>query len=77
MKRTLLAAAITLAAATAQAADPRLTVYSGDYDAVVQSEAMPGSPGFALYEATIGFDLRSGANRVSLVSGSVAVMTPS
>lgn len=67
MTRTLLAVAIsTLFAGAAQAADSRLTVYSGDYDAVVQSDAMPGGPGFALYESTIGFDLRSGANRVSL-----------
>lgn len=67
MTRTLLAVAITsLFSAAASAAEPRLTVYSGDYDAVVQSEAMPGGPGFALYESTIGFDLRSGANRVSL-----------
>jgi hypothetical protein len=67
MTRTLLAVAIgTLFAGSAQAADSRLIVYSGDYDAVVQSDAMPGGPGFALYESTIGFDLRSGANRVSL-----------
>lgn len=67
MTRTLLAVAIvSLFAAAAQAAEPRLTIYSGDYDAVVQSEAMPGGPGFALYESSIGFDLRNGANRVSL-----------
>ena len=66
MKRTLLAAAITLAAATAQAADPRLTVYSGDYDAVVQSEAQPGGPGYALFATELGFDLTSGGNAVSL-----------
>lgn len=66
MTRTLLAVAIAaMITSNAHAAEPRLTVYSGDYDAVVQSEAMPGGPGFALYEAGIGFDLRSGANRVS------------
>jgi len=67
MKRTLLAAAITLAtAAPAQAADTTLTLYSGDYDAVVQSEAMPGGPGYALVSRAIGFDLASGGNNVQL-----------
>ncbi|HEU0153324.1 MAG TPA: DUF4139 domain-containing protein [Arenimonas sp.] len=67
MKRTLLAAAVTLATATAaQAADTTLTLYSGDYDAVVQSEAMPGGPGYALVSRAIGFDLASGSNEVQL-----------
>lgn len=66
MKRTLLAAAITLAATASQAADTRLTIYSGDYDAVVQSEAMPGGPGYALVASVLGFDLASGSNPVSL-----------
>lgn len=66
MKRTLLAAAITLAATATQAADTRLTIYSGDYDAVVQSEAMPGGPGYALVASALGFDLASGSNPVSL-----------
>ena len=61
MTRTLLAVAVSaLFASAAHAAEPRLTVYSGDYDSVVQSEAMPGGPGFALYESTLGFDLRDG-----------------
>lgn len=69
MKPSLLALAVAssiAAVGAAQAATPSLTVYSGDYDAVVQSEAMPGGPGFALYESTIGFDLASGSNRVTL-----------
>lgn len=67
MTRTLLAVAIaSLSTNAALSAEPQLTIYSGDYDAVVQSEAMPGGPGFALYEGRLGFDLRSGANRVSL-----------
>lgn len=62
MTRTLLAAAIaSLITAPALAAESRLTVYSGDYDSVVQSEVMPGGPGFALYESTLGFDLRDGS----------------
>lgn len=61
MTRTLLAVAIaSVVSVPAFAAESRLTVYSGDYDAVVQSEAMPGGPGFALYESTIGFDLGNG-----------------
>ena len=67
MKRTLLAAAITLATATAaHAADTRLTVYSGDYDAVVQSEAQPGGPGYALVASSLRYELASGSNPVSL-----------
>lgn len=69
MTRNLLALATATALSTlapAEAATSQLTVYSGDYDAVVQSEAMPGGPGFALYEATLGFELASGDNRVSL-----------
>ncbi|WP_290885562.1 DUF4139 domain-containing protein [Arenimonas sp.] len=67
MKRTLLAAAIALPTlATADAAETRLTLYSGDYDAVVQSEAMPGGPGYALVASALGFDLASGSNSVSL-----------
>ena len=65
MNRTLIAAATATALfgfATAHAAAPTLTVYSGDYDAVVQSEATPGGPGFALYQSSLGFDLASGQN---------------
>jgi len=71
MNRTLLAAATAatlLGTAPAYAASPALTVYSGDYDAVVQSEAGPGGPGFALFQSTIGFDLRNGDNTLRLGS---------
>ncbi len=69
MNRTLIAAATATALfgiAAAHAAAPTLTVYSGDYDAVVQSDAAPGGPGFALLHSTLGFDLNSGDNAVSL-----------
>jgi hypothetical protein len=69
MNRTPIAAslAVALAAGSAAAADaPRLTVYSGDYDAVAQSTPMPGGPGFALYETTLSFDLAAGDNVESL-----------
>ena len=65
MNRTLLAAATATAlfgVATAHASAPTLTVYSGDYDAVVQSDASPGGPGFALFHSTVGFDLAAGEN---------------
>ena len=69
MNRNLIAAATALALAgafPAQAATPGLTVYSGDYDAVVRSQAMAGGPGFALFDTTLEFDLSSGDNRISL-----------
>ena len=70
MTRTLLASALTtvLAAMThpAHAADNTLTVYSGDFDAVAQSEGQPGGPGCALLERRIGFDLKAGDNDASL-----------
>ena len=65
MNRTLIAVATAAAlsgVAAVHAAPPTLTVYSGDYDAVVQSDASPGGPGFALLHSTVGFDLASGAN---------------
>lgn len=69
MRHTLIALATAAALSSAgqtQAAVPGLTIYSGDYDAVLQSEAMPGGPGYALLETTVGFDLVQGDNRVSL-----------
>ncbi|MBW8367604.1 MAG: DUF4139 domain-containing protein [Arenimonas sp.] len=65
MNRTLIATALATALvglAPAHAATPSLTVYSGDHDAVVQSDATPGGPGFALYRSTLGFDLDAGDN---------------
>jgi len=70
MKFNLLAASTTLGLAimsnTTQAADGSLTIYSGDYESVAQSEANSGGPGFALFERKIGFDLKAGDNEVSL-----------
>jgi len=70
MKINILAASTTLGIALmsnpTQAADGSLTIYSGDYESVSQSEASAGSPGFALFERKIGFDLKSGDNEMSL-----------
>jgi len=70
MKINLLAASTTLGLAlmsnTTQAADGSLTIYSGDYESVAQSEASAGGPGFALFERKIGFDLKAGENDISL-----------
>ena len=70
MTRTLLASALATAlsagATPAARAEGALTVYSGDFDAVSQSEAQPGGPGFALVERRVGFELASGDNAVSL-----------
>ncbi|MFY2764259.1 DUF4139 domain-containing protein [Arenimonas sp. MALMAid1274] len=69
MKTAPLALALVAALASADdthAAPASLTVYSGDYDAVVQSEASPGGPGFALYESMVSFDLATGRTSVRL-----------
>jgi hypothetical protein len=70
MTRTLLASAfataLSAAAAPAAQAEGELTVYSGDFESVSQSEGVPGGPGFALVERRVGFELSSGANTVSL-----------
>jgi len=70
MSRTLLASALATALSAASAApaqaDGRLTIYSGDFDAVSQSEGQPGGPGFALVERKLSFELRDGASEVSL-----------
>ena len=70
MTRTLLASALATAlvaaASPASGADSLLTVYSGDFDSVAQSDGQSGGPGFALVERRIGFDLRTGENEVSL-----------
>ena len=70
MTRTLLASALATAlsatAAPSTRAEGELTVYSGDFESVSQSEGMPGGPGFALVERRVGFDLASGNSTVSL-----------
>ena len=60
---TILAAAMT---SPSQAADRQLTIYSGDFDSVAQSEAQSGGPGFALVENRVAFNLKAGDNQVSL-----------
>jgi hypothetical protein len=70
MTRTLLASALATALAATVAtpvhAEGDLTVYSGDFDSVSQSEGAPGGPGFALVDRHVSFDLKSGDNQVSL-----------
>ena len=55
MSRSTLAFALLAASATtaSSAADTRLTVYSGDYDAVVASASAPGMPGYALVRQSV------------------------
>lgn len=59
MRKTLLAA-MCAASCAAAAADTRLTVYSGDFDAVLQSTSMPGMPGFALVRQAVSLPSRDG-----------------
>lgn len=69
MSRHPLAVATALAftiSASAFAAEGQLTIYSGDFESVTQSEGQPGGPGFALVDRRVGFDLKSGQNIVSL-----------
>jgi len=70
MTRTLLASALATAlgasAATNAHAEGELTVYSGDFDAVSQTEGVPGGPGFALVDRRVGFDLPGGNSNASL-----------
>lgn len=58
MTRTLIALAASVFT-TAQAAEaPRLTIYSGDYDAVVQSPGSSGGPGYALVRQPLQIELK-------------------
>lgn len=88
MNRTVLAASLAAAlaasAATGAFAADTLTVYSGDFDAVAQSEGQPGGSGFALVERGLRFQLKAGQNEVSLAglpramdSSSVVLKPPS
>ncbi|HEX5756002.1 MAG TPA: DUF4139 domain-containing protein [Arenimonas sp.] len=57
MTRTLIALAASVFT-SAQAADaPQLTVYSGDYEAVAQSQSGPGGPGYALLKQPLQIEL--------------------
>ena len=60
---TLLAAAMTT---PSSAANRQITIYSGDFDSVSQSEAQSGGPGFALVESRIAFNVKAGDNIVTL-----------
>lgn len=46
----------------------RLTVYSGDYDALAASGGTPaaGMPGYALVDSTLTYNLKAGANTIAL-----------
>ena len=46
----------------------RLTVYSGDYDALAASGGTPaaGMPGYALVDSTLKYNLKAGANTIGL-----------
>lgn len=66
MIRTLLAIATSAVASATVHAAPQLTIYSGDYDAVVQAPASPGGPGYALYQAPLSFTLATTAQSFSL-----------
>ena len=50
------------------AASTRLTIYSGDYDALALQPPMPqpGMPGFALVETVLRYALQAGANTITL-----------
>lgn len=61
-----LAASLAASVGTAHAADQTLTVYSGDFESVAQSEAQSGGPGFALVERRQSWLLKAGDNRVGL-----------
>lgn len=66
MNRHLLALATAAALATpAMAAEPtRLTIYSGDFDAVARSGGYPANAGHALVDTPLAWDLKSGDNTV-------------
>ncbi|MBB1061937.1 DUF4139 domain-containing protein [Marilutibacter spongiae] len=55
-------------------ASTRLTVYSGDYDALGQlTQPMPGMPGYALVERPLRYTLAAGSNAVTATNVSPAM----
>src|SRR5690606_34522335 len=55
--------------APADAGITRLTIYSGDYDALAREEvARAGMPGYALVERPLHYTLKAGPNAVSATS---------
>jgi hypothetical protein len=69
MRKTILAA--MLAVSCAATAETRLTVYSGDFDAVSASAPAPGMPGFALVRKSVALPTTDGA--VALTGLPVAI----
>jgi len=82
-RATLLASALAAAciAGTAQAGGT-LTIYSGDFEAVAQSDVAPGGPGFALVERDVATQWRAGENTLAIgdmpraLDASSVVVTP-
>ena len=69
MRPSVMTLAVAAALASpAQAEAPRLTIYSGDYDAVLQSGGQTSGAGLAHYQARLAWDLRAGDNEVRLGS---------
>lgn len=67
MRPTLLVSSLlTVLSMNSHAADTRLTIYSGDFDAVSTSLPVPGAPGFALVREEHTFELRDGAQVLTL-----------
>lgn len=67
MKPSLISLAIAAALVSpAHAEAPRLTIYSGDYESVVQSGGHASGAGLAHYQARLSWDLRAGDNEVRL-----------
>lgn len=59
----------TRTAPTGAPADTRLTIYSGDYEALAGIErAAPGMPGYALVERPLLYNLTAGSNAISATS---------
>ena len=63
----LAAAVLAASSTTVLAADMRLTVYSGDFEAVSASQPMAGMPGFALVRETVTHDV--GADGIVTLTG--------
>ncbi|WP_374601765.1 DUF4139 domain-containing protein [Arenimonas sp.] len=59
-----LATAAAISSPGVAADDTRLTIYSGDFDAVARSGGYPANAGHALVDATLAWDLKSGDNTV-------------
>jgi hypothetical protein len=72
-KKSLVTATLVALAMNVSAADPQLTVYSGDFDAVASSPPGPGMSGFALVRETRAFDLAKGDNRLSVTGLPAAI----